>query len=561
MTVRLLTAALLLSLACAPGAARADVLGWLNKRVDSLMNDGPKGDAENAQFDRYLKMLQAPGEANMTAPDSTPAPSSPSSAYQPRLTDALREIIPDGGDRDSTFFYQNVYLMGVLSAQLGFRTSLRVVGHLGEGIDPSIQLLERIQSEFKKDPGRFTVARLHQLIERAMAQVQSTHQLMVESRDVLDSARLQVQRTGDLMDRLIAEEGRLQSIPAVLGVTQTTRKGVDNLSAANNTLSSCVTHFRNSFLELKRELADLEQAAATSSWSADKQWLTDRKDRVRTLNEHLAHTIASMREAGVIVRTNLALIRLNHHGLMQVLSTLSASPLARQRRDDGGLPLAEDDGETDRARVAGLAFAKINPRLAESVGQLAALGRDMETRRTRLEEWAKGLRKWKPDPIVVDDVPDWAFTDNSIPKKNEKWTSYGMLPERESDADGMIATLERDLAIGPSRAETARVMKARRQLDETLGDDHDSTSTPIDRAELGGIPRAAAPRRGSTDDAILGDVIPEGRTPEIEDLGPSPADVTPAKPAAEDPPPPPRPAAPAPPVADPDKGYELPSWF
>lgn len=520
MKPRLLLAALIWSLTAA--SASADVLSWLNKRVDGLMSEGPKGEAENAQFDRYLKMLAAP--VDTAAPTETPVPVA---AYQPKLTDALREIIPDGGDRDTTFFYQNVYLLGVLSAQLGFRTSLRVVGHLGEGIDPSIQLLERIQSEFKRDPSRFTVARLHQLIERAMAQVQSTHQLMVESRDVLDAAKNQVQRTGDLLDRLIAEEGRLQSIPAVLGVTQTTRKGVDNLSASLNTLHSCTTHFRSAFHALKRELADLEQAAATSSWSADKQWLTDRKDRIRTLHEYLTRTIAAMREAGVIVRTNLALIRLNHQSLMQVLSTLGASPLARQRRDEGGLP-TYDDGEIDRARVAGLAFSKINPRLSESVGQLAALGRDMETRRTRLEEWAKGLRRWKPDPIVVDDVPDWAFTDNSIPKKSEKWNSYSMLPERESEFNGVIETLERDLQIGPSKAEAKRIRQERERLDEALGDAHDPTSTPLDR-----VPRAAAPR-----------------APEIDDLGPAPADLDP--PAKKE-----EPAKPA----DPEKGYELPGWF
>lgn len=524
----LLLAALILSLTAAP--ACADVLSWLNKRVDGLMSEGQQGEAENAQFDRYLKMLAAP--VDTAAPTETPAPAAPSQ-YQPKLTDALREIIPDGGDRDTTFFYQNVYLLGVLSAQLGFRTSLRVVGHLGEGIDPSIQLLERIQSEFKRDPSRFTVARLHQLVERAMAQVQSTHQLMVESRDVLDAAKNQVGRTGDLLDRLIAEEGRLQSIPAVLGVTQTTRKGVDNLSASLNTLHSCVTHFRSAFHALKRELADLEEAAATSSWSADKQWITDRKDRIRTLNEYLGRSIAALREAGVIVRTNLALIRINHQNLMQVLSTLGASPLARQRREEGGLP-SYDDGETDRARVSGLAFSKINPRLSESVAQLAALGRDMETRRTRLEEWAKGLRRWKPDPIVVDDVPDWAFTDNSIPKKSEKWNAYSMLPERESEVNGVIETLERDLSIGPSKAETRRLSAERERLDEALGDKPDPTSTPLDR-----VPRAATPR-----------------TPEIDDLGPAPADLDSLKPAAKQAPP----AEPATP-ANPDKGYELPSWF
>jgi hypothetical protein len=473
----------LIALALSVGEVRADALGWLNSRVDRLLADDKKQDQElNAPFDRYLKMLSSPGDTG--PPASTEAPQA---SPQPKLSDALREIIPDGGDRDTTFFYQNVYLLGVLSAQLGFRTPFRVVGHLGEGIEPGVQLLERVLSEFRKDPGKVTVMKLHQLVERAMVQVQSTHQLMVESRDVLEAARNQLSRTGDLTDRLIAEEGRLQSIPAVLGIGQTGRKGVDNLSAALNTLQGCVTHFRTAWHALKRELQDLDEVIATSAWTSDRITLDGRRDRAKVLEEQLGIALAAMKEAGVVVRTDLALIRLNHQGLMQVLTTLSASPLSRQRRDDIGLP-GGNESLLDRERVAGLAFAKVNPRLAETVGQLAALGRDMEVRRTRLEEWAKGLRAYKPQPVTVDDLPDWVFSESTVPGREKKWQGLSLLPERESEVAGLIETLEQDLKIGPSKKESARMAREQARLDETLGDAGSPADSPLDRAERPVVP-------------------------------------------------------------------------
>lgn len=479
MTGRPVAAALLaLSLALCPGGAHADALGWLNQKVDKLLADGKQDDEISAPFDRYLKMLSSPQDTG--APSSTAAPA-PARSYRPRLTDALREIIPDGGDRDTAFFYQNVYLIGVMSAQLGFRTPFRVVGHLGEGIEPGVQLLEKVLAEVNRDPSKAPVMKLHQLVERAMVQVQSTHQLMVESRDVLEAARNQLARTCELTDRLIAEEGRLQSIPAVLGVGQAGRKGVDNLAAALNTLQGCVTHFRTAFHALERELADLDEMIATSAYTADRMTLDGKRDRLRVLNEQLGIAVAAMRESGVVVNTDLGLIRLNHQGLMQVLTTLSASPLSRQRREEGGLP-GGNESLLDRERVAGLAFAKVNPRLAEAVGQLAALGRDMEVRRTRLEEWAKGLRAYRPQPVTVDDLPDWAFGESTLPQPERKWTGYSLLPERESEVTGLIETLEKDLNIGPSRQEAARMTRERRRLDEALGDERSPADSPLDRA-------------------------------------------------------------------------------
>jgi len=446
------------------GNARADVLSWLNQKIDGILSDGKRGPDVNPEFDRYLKMLTSP----RTTESSARGASEPAGPYQPRLSEALKEIIPEGGDRETAFFYQNVYLLGVVTGQLGFRTPLRVVGHLGEGIEPTIGLLSKIADEFRKNPEGLSVGRLHRLVEKSMAQVQSTHQLMVESRELLESTLTHIRRFGDLLELLLGEEGRLQSLPIILGVSQTARKGADDLHASCSTLNSCVTHFRTAFSELRQELQSLDQLSASQpTGESDQKTLKNHPDHIRSFGNHVSTSLSAMREAAVVVRTNLGLIRLNHQALMQILTTLNASPLARNRvRDPGSLETNEGD---DPVR-SGIVLSRINPRLQEAVGRLAAAARDIEDRRGRLEQWALELKAFRPEPLVIENVPDWAFEENSIPRQNDRWDEFGLLPEREKDVEGILKTLGNDLRVGVSSEEAERRRCERVKLDEELGD-------------------------------------------------------------------------------------------
>jgi hypothetical protein len=453
--------------AAAPRPARADVLDWLNRRVEGLLASGKEEPDVSPQFDRYLRMLASPQVQPGPGPDPGPAPV----PYRPRLSEALREITSDGGgaaDRDTAFFYQNTYLLGLLGAKLGFRTPFRIAGHLGAGLDPGSQLLARILDDLKRTAEATPLMKLHRRVERGMAQVQSTHQLMVESREVLEAALGPLRRAGDLLDRLVAEHGRLQSIPAVLGASQTLRKGADNVGAAISALTSCATHFRLAFAELRRALAELDHLSAHAAHGDSEHFtLRDRPDTVRSVSGHLGAATAAMKEAGIVVRTNLALVRLNHQGLMQILATLNASPLARRAREEAGVSRALADGPL----VAGPPpLARVNPRLVEGVAALSAVGRDLEARRVRLEQWAAALRAFRPEPIVVDELPDWVFHGSTLPQRDRKWTDYSLLPERQSDVDGLIAMLEADLRVGSTAADAARAESARLRLDEELGD-------------------------------------------------------------------------------------------
>jgi hypothetical protein len=80
------------------------------------------------------------------------------------------------------------------------------------------------------------------------------------------------------------------------------------------------------------------------------------------------------------------------------------------------------------------------------------------------------LKSFRPQPLIVENVPDWVFEENSIPKGGDRWDEYSLLPEREKDVDVILKTLEKDLKVGLTPEEADKQGRARVSLDEALGD-------------------------------------------------------------------------------------------
>lgn len=287
-----------------------------------------------------------------------------------------------------------------------------------------------------------------------MLQVQSSHQLLVEVRTILEEGQRNLGEVDQETSQMVAKEGTLGGEPEFIALTQIVQKGVGNMESTLRNLGSAVDFFKRGFQAATSEMGHLERISNRLAYlTRDRVRIGDRKEDMQTLLANVYAIRDSLREVKAILETTRKLIEINKQGMMHLILTLEtpgSSPRATASR--GRDPrVADMNGITTQ-------LERLNERLPPHP-------EEREAALLRIADWVRQLRDFKASPLVLEPLPRWVLTKSTLPGRIDP-DGEQQAEESSDKVRQMLDMLEHDTG-----GHDLEKMRARQQsLDADLGD-------------------------------------------------------------------------------------------
>jgi len=447
-----------------PGHGVASVLDWLNDQVGRVLNEqdsakGPK------KYDEALKFLDEMPAASPPRPSEPPAANPPPTGTGPAPSPssgvrlAFRDILPlDVGSASLRQFGTQTYELGSWSLTQGFILPERVADLLEEGISPSHALVEAFIQTLTTDPNGTTLLRAQTAMERMMLQIQSSHQLVVEARSVLSSAQDALGAVDRELEPIMTREGQIAALPGMIAMTQIIQKGSGNQKSGLRQLESLLVFFRKAFQAATAEVGHLEQLSHQLAYlTRDRIRLGDRKADLQQLLGSLFTIRDSLGNILGGIRTSRELVRINKQSLMHLLVTMDKP---RAMPGEGTIVLRPGS----QGPVPG-SLTRVNQTLLELNRKSGPVLMEQQIALKRVARWTRELKDFKASPIELEALPNWVFTESTLPRSGSRTAKYRLLPEDEKDLTSVLDVLEQDVDQDDPSLRSRQL-----ELDAALGD-------------------------------------------------------------------------------------------
>lgn len=457
---RSIAALILACCASAPAPASASVIDWLNQKVEKILDVEQSAPApQPKEYNAALKFLDS--KAPVQRPQAAPRGrgTNRGATARSRKPGDLRLAFQDALRMDSDelvirHFAQQSYEVGVWGLSEGFTLPDRLLGVLEQSIAPNLDLIELFVDSLKQRPEKATLDRVTTTVERLMLQVQSSHQLLVEVRTILEEGKRNLDEVDLETSQMVAKEGTLGGEPEFIALTQIVQKGVGNMESTLRNLGTATDFFKRGFQAATSEMGHLERISNRLAYlTRDRVKIGDRKEDMQTLFANVYAIRDSLREVKAVLETTRKVIEINKQGLMHLILTLD-------RPGAGGQAAASRGRDPRVADMTGITsqLERLNERLPPHP-------EEREAALLRVADWVRQLRDFKASPLVLEPLPRWVLTRSTLPGRID--------PEEEPLADASTDKVRQmlDLLEHDTSGHDLEQMRARQQsLDDDLGD-------------------------------------------------------------------------------------------